>query len=52
MEELITIRIDTEMAGRLDALRIEHSINVSDFVRKAIAERLEKFKPLVPAHQK
>jgi predicted transcriptional regulator len=42
MDTTITLRIDEAMAKKLDDLKEKHSVNISDFVRKAIADRLER----------
>ncbi len=45
MDTTITVRLDEALAQKLDDLKENHSINISDFVRKAITERLEKIAP-------
>lgn len=42
LDTTISVRVDVDTYRRLLQLRDENSLNVSDFVRKAIAERLER----------
>lgn len=52
MEVQLNVRLDDETAKKLNHLRDHHSINVSDFVRKAIADRLENHKEFLPGKSK
>lgn len=44
MKTVLSIKIDTPMARELDKLRRLHSVNISDYVRRAIEAALKKGK--------
>lgn len=46
LDTTISIRLDPETYRTLLRLKDENSLNISDFVRKAIAERLERARVL------